>query len=815
MPVASGPGASTAPPPTELPEYGWKLHVSSRPESLRQVLDAVVDEYLVAPFSFKCVRSPELALAQLSRWWPRGGAGKALTVYPASPEHARELADRLSARLAGYRGAHVLTDRRYPGSDVLQYRYGTFRTPVGVDDEGRASSVVTGPDGRPWSDSRTPSFVLPPWIDEDPFTDGRNATGDPTGLLSRYRVTAVLRHSTAGGVYLATGPDGAEYVLKEARPHTAFAPDGSDAVERLRREHSYLQRLDGTGVAPTAVELATVWKHTFLVQSKVPGITFQVWLARNHPFAQGLTDPTAVTAYRSRAGEIVAQLRQALTTCLGHGIVYGDTSLTNILVDHSDVARLVDFESCRPAGSDPASYQRTSGFAPEPGSPAWHSDEEYVRFAADAVEAATVMPRNALLAFRPEVFGRALELTAAQLGVELGDLPARLCAAPEATWYDDPGDLLPAIVRGLRGAATPGRDDRLFPGHPEQFRTNALSVAYGAAGVLRVLRHVAGEVDPVYLDWLLRRLDETPVLPVGLYVGRAGIASTLLELGADERGRDLLAASGQEAMQGERPAGVATGLAGVGLALLHAHRMTGEQQWIAGAGRVADRLVEQASDDGTGLWWSVPSSGHPLGYLHGSSGVAVFLTELGSATGEERLLKVGRRALAFDLARGRVRANGGTGFGAYVDGRAFEPYLIRGGAGVGMAVARHLALTGDESLVQPLRSILRGVAMPQTVNPGLFSGMSGLVEFLLDCKAVLPHETFIDVAVQRLVDQIVALRCTGPDGIGFPGDGLLRQSCDLASGSAGVAMVLHRVQTGGETIDVRYGRPLGVLSHAG
>ncbi len=207
-------------------------------------MNAVIDEYLIDSFSFKVIRSPELGLAQLARWWSRGGAGKAVTVYPLSEEHARELADRLSSALGDLRGAHILTDRRYPGSDVVQYRYGTFRKPPGVDDDGYPISVVTGPDGKPWNDSRTPTFTLPSWVSDDPFAVPTEAgEPDPTGLLKRYKVKSVLRHSPAGGVYLATGPDGAEYVLKEARPHTAFAPDGSDAPERLQREYDYLQQL--------------------------------------------------------------------------------------------------------------------------------------------------------------------------------------------------------------------------------------------------------------------------------------------------------------------------------------------------------------------------------------------------------------------------------------------------------------------------------------------------------------------------------------------------------------------------------------------
>ncbi len=115
------------------------------------------------------------------------------------------------------------------------------------------------------------------------------------------------------------------------------------------------------------------------------------------------------------------------------------------MIDDDDTVRLVDFEACRPVGSDPAQYPRTSGFAPEPGTAAWADDAAYVAYGVDAIEAATIMPRNALLAFRPEVFSRALAVTARQLDLPLNDLPERL-GLPVAS--GEPDDLLADTLRG-------------------------------------------------------------------------------------------------------------------------------------------------------------------------------------------------------------------------------------------------------------------------------------------------------------------------------------------------------------------------------
>ncbi|WP_431930622.1 class III lanthionine synthetase LanKC [Micromonospora sp. RP3T] len=815
-------------PMAQLPPYGWKLHVSSRPADLTAVLHAVVDEYEQGPFNFKCVRDSDLALSQLSRWWPRGGAGKAVTVYPETTSDALLLAERLAARLAPFDGPFILSDRRYRDSRTVHYRYGTFRNTGGVDADGHGTALVHGPDGTRWEDTREPKFDPPPWAGADPFPPADPGPSAATGsdLLRRYRITGVLRRTTAGGVYAAVAPDGQDVVIKEARPHTAIAPDGSDAVERLHREHAFLEKLAGSGVTPRPIEFTTVWEHTFLVQQRMPGITLQVWLGRNQPLAQGHVDAPAHAAYRARVAAIAAQLRAALDTCLDHGIVYNDVSLSNIIVADDDTVALIDFESGREVGTDPAMFQRTAGHAPEPGSPAWSDHEEWLRFAVASVEAACIAPRNALFGLDRAAAARSIRQAGDLIGWATGPLLRRLDpglpgiadpdrAAAEAVDPGDPAGTATDIARHLRAAATPHRTDRLFPADPELFRTNPLNLGYGALGVLRALRHLDGDVDPTHLTWVHDRLDERRELPPGLYVGTAGIAVGLLELGAPERATDLLDAAATRAVDDAAlPADVATGRAGIGLALLAAAELTGDSRHLDRAAAIAARLRRDAQDDGTGLWWEpAPGATRSLGYLYGSSGVAGFLTALARATGDARSLRAARRALDHDLDRGQVRACGGLGFNAHLGAVAYEPYYSRGGSGVAMACCALLAATGDERLRATLPRIVRGVATPITVQPGLFAGTTSIGEMLLDVRAVLPEEPLVDAALTPLLAALATLGRRTPEGTAFPGSGLVRYSGDVATGSAGVALFLRRLADGGPTADLRYGHPLPGARH--
>jgi hypothetical protein len=63
------------------------VHVSSQPQEVSKILDAVLDEYEEEPFRFKCRRDSTFTMANVAPWWPRGSAGKTVTVYPESAEH--------------------------------------------------------------------------------------------------------------------------------------------------------------------------------------------------------------------------------------------------------------------------------------------------------------------------------------------------------------------------------------------------------------------------------------------------------------------------------------------------------------------------------------------------------------------------------------------------------------------------------------------------------------------------------------------------------------------------------------------------------
>ena len=123
-----------------------------------------------------------------------------------------------------------------------------------------------------------------------------------------------------------------------------------------------------------------------------------------------------------------------------------------------------------------------------------------------------------------------------------------------------------AIRRAIVASATPGRDDRLFPGDVAQFDPGGgLNLAFGAAGVLFALAVTGAGRFPEYEQWLrTRALDPARPVRPGFYEGQHGIAYVLDLLGHHDDARELATRGGPRQWDALET-GLFGGLAGIGL----------------------------------------------------------------------------------------------------------------------------------------------------------------------------------------------------------------------------------------------------------
>jgi hypothetical protein len=207
-----------------------------------------------------------------------------------------------------------------------------------------------------------------------------------------------------------------------------------------------------------------------------------------------------------------------------------------------------------------------------------------------------------------------------------------------------------------------------------------------------------------------------------------------------------------------------------------------------------------AQTDGKQVYWlnDFATNGPLTGLGFGQAGVAMFLLRLYQITKDESYLRLGERALAWELANAEPQDDGSVVFRHEETGM---PYVEVGAAGVAQVLLRY----GD---LDAARTVLRGLDVGYTSLPGYGFGMCGIADAMLDAAAILADQSYRDTALRQVDYVRKVFLFEPPERFAIPGrngaaalavvgEGLLRCSCDLMTGSAGVLRVLHRVNTGG------------------
>ncbi|SEG54137.1 Protein kinase domain-containing protein [Actinacidiphila yanglinensis] len=853
--------------PPGMPEIGqgWKLHVSATSRTSAETLRRCLPVLREAGVRFKFLMDPAAVNEANGKTYARASSGKFIAVYPEDLPRFHAVAKALTEATDGLDGPYVLSDRRYPGSRVVHYRYGGFTSRFELLPTGLRDLLIEAPDGSLVADERTPYWSAPHWAGDpfahavrspavppatstvadpaaDPATEPEQAAPagepDPAPLLDgRFRADKALLFSNRGGIYRGTDiRTGAEVVLREARPGVEVGPQRIDAVPLLRHEYNLLTELAGTGFFVRPVAYFTQWEHAFLVEEFVDGDHIgRLSTSQNPLYGLDMT-PERLAAYYQRLQGLWLQIADAIAACHERGIVLGDLSATNIMVTEDDRIRIIDLESAFHEGVDRGAGLSTPGLVTLRARAAGCGDRRTDYYALGGLLLSCVLACQQSDVVDHAIPLRLLAEVAADLAlpaelVELitdlydeeaalpdpAELRARIAALPFGrAWRQPPPlarpapsdpergadlrrrvrDVLDGVADFLVGAADPTREDRLFPADLLVFETNPLSLAYGAYGCLYALHLVRGRVPDELLGWALRRDTGHETLPPGLYYGSAGAAWALSALGHREQAVALLRdAAGHPLLEAEP--GVTGGMAGHGMACLRLWRDSGLPEFLDRARAIGARLAETAERDGVHAHWRAADGRIPVGYGDGASGVAMFLLALHAATGAPEPLELGRAALEFDLSCAEYSPHGLLCFPASAgkEGPAsvLRHYWDEGTAGVLTTLLRYAAVTGDEQLRKQVDRLLPDVRRKYTAFPQLFHGISGIANALLDAYEFLGDPELLGDA-ERAAEAVLCSAVRRPEGVVFPGEQTLRESADLATGSAGIALFLLRLE---------------------
>lgn len=768
----------------KLAEQGWKIHVSATPATAEVALRAVSLYCHRNALPFKFLRTHRVLRATLSKDGDRRVAGKYITIYPASPCDLHAHLAELDAVLSGLDGPYVLTDLRWNLGPVF-VRYGAF-TRKFVNDNGVDVPAIRDLDtGTLVPDRRTPGFHSPPWVQMPHFLEEQLEQLGATPPDGFPQIHGALHFSNAGGVYEAT-LNGRPVILKEARPHVGWTPDGRDAVQRLNDEASLLAALEGQVPAPAMLGTFELHGHTFVAMERIDGTPLNTAMVARNPLSTAHCSPEERRAYRAWATSIAGSLRRAVSALHASGRVHGDLHPGNVLVRDDDSIVLIDFEMSTPITDDRSAIIGAPGFVATDGRSAADRD----LYALACIELFMFLPLTPLLQLDTAKAAQLVHEAATQFRLDQAWVADHLTtltsrkpiaatkAALEAIGENTPPRLITDLARTLLADATHDREDRLWPGDPAQFSEPAVSLAHGALGVLAVLHRAGMEPNPLHVRWVEQATSRsTSPTRSGLFDGLSGTIWAYRRMGmhdaADRRLTQLL-----RLHHGRLGFDLYGGLPGVGLAFL------------AESSRRAD-LRDQVHHIAASIRQRWHGAEAPVrvntgagGLLHGATGSALFALRLYEATGDPVHLRTATEAIDYDLRSLRAARDGSL----HVDERwRLLPYLGNGSAGIGIVLAQLLQhLPGHSRYVEVLDGIARAAIAPFAAQSGLFQGRAGLVQFLLMLERTGAATNATSDALRQHVSQLELHALRRGNEVRFAGDGLLRASCDLATGSAGV-----------------------------
>ncbi|MEU4657690.1 class III lanthionine synthetase LanKC [Streptomyces sp. NPDC023723] len=814
----SGDWLALRPVDADLPDQGWKIHVSACLDNAESVLERVWRHCVEGGTAFKFVPSRYLLHQRNAKYADRAGSGKFITVYPADEERFERLAGELTELLAAEPGPHILSDLRL-GEGPVHVRYGGFTRRDCYDAEGELRPAVAGPDGVLVPDLRGPVFRVPEWVTVPAFLRPHLAARSALTVAELpYTIESALHFSNGGGVYLGRDTrSGERVVLKEARPHAGLAADGADAVTRLHRERRALEQLSGLDCTPEVLDHVTIGDHHFLVLEHLDGKPLNTFFARRHPLIEADPGERRLAEYTDWALDIHARVERAVADVHARGVVFNDLHLFNIMVRDDDSVALLDFEAAHHVDEPGRQTVANPAFV----APADRRGVAVDRYALACLRLALFLPLTSLFALDRHKAAHLADLIAEHFPVDRGWLDAAVeeitagaggatavaasasaggtsavAASAGASGGSAPrtaGPFVPvapgdwprsreSMAAAIHASATPSRTDRLFPGDIAQFATagGGLAFGHGAAGVLYALAVSGADRVEAEEQWLLDRTKQPPSgTPFGFHDGLAGIAWTLDHLGHRDRALDLTELLLDQSFDHLAP-DLHSGTAGIGLALDALAAATGDAAARSAALRCAD-LTARAARAG--------STARPrAGLLHGATGPALLYLRLYERTGDSALLDLARDALRQDLAR-CVRGAGGA---LQVDeGWRTMPYLGAGSVGIGMVLDDYLAHRADEEFARARDEIVAAAQAMFYAQPGLYRGVAGMVLYLARTTATTPGTG--PGAVRRQLDALSWHAMSYRGRLAFPGEQMMRLSMDLSTGTAGCLLAVAAV----------------------
>lgn len=781
----------------ELPEQGWKIHVTAPLYAAQHILDICAPILMDNDMDFKYVDNEWELFMKNSKYGDRGATGKFITVYPKNIEEFEQMIYVLDEALKGTpRGPYVLSDKCWKDSNVF-FRYGGIKAMYMNKGDGRVLAIKNI-NGEYIEDERTPYYNVPDFVEEPDFIKKmdmeQNKEGEPSNL-EQYEITNAIHFSNGGGVYCANRKrDGKKVVLKEGRPEAGIDGDKKDANSRVYHEARILDKLSDLEGVVHYYGIFKEWKHIFLEEEFIDTISLNRYITRHYPFFDGIGD---IQAYTKGAAQIVRNIVKTVEEIHNRNIGVGDLQPMNIMVNPDDFSiKMIDME----AAGDLKTNEKPALFTPGFASMRTRNKLEGDWFAVLRIARYIFLPIGSVQDIDERLLERHDNWIEANFGIEaieiireveaIADKHLKFHRAYKSEYFASfmKNKTLDVVVDRMRKGIVEylKEEDILIGGDIRQFEDDGgkLNVKTGGFGVVMALNRT-GELPETARNWAKTYSTDEKLRLVdnGLFSGKAGIASVLYEIGMHDRAREIFESIDID--KNSRNIAILSGLAGIGLALQGYVQVEKSDKSEKNIELIAAILEERLNEEFKVA--VVDPDALSIGLFNGWAGVALFFIKQYEKYGDKKWLNLAVQSLKKDLKNCVYDDNGVY----YVDDdKRFFPYLADGSLGIGIVISELRRYMGKSYLADELAGTELQLRTRCCYNAGLFYGYAGYITFG-NCVSVNEGKEFdrLDLLMESL--GVYLIEDNGK--IYCPGNYSYRISGDIFSGAAGTMVTLFDV----------------------
>lgn len=336
----------------DLPQQGWKIHVSAFYDNYRKVLTKVATYCYLRKIPFKYVLPSQLRYL-LGKQASRLTSGKLITIYPKDEHQFEGIITDLYKTLRHLHGPYVLTDQRYRDSRCLYYRYGTIT---------RQNRIVYSKNGIPFEDASQPIYTNPT-LATDPFAAQQQPQKTaPPKLLNEYDIIDVYHYTNFGGTYKAVRrSDNKSVVIKEARAYLGESEQVT-AIRLRQNEKEILERYAASDLMPQVVESFSESENYYLVMTNVDGEALSE--LKKSIYLGGI--PLYETDLMKKAKQQILIIAEKLLCFFQQahqtGLFLNDISLENLMIDDKGKITFIDAEASNTMTNSPFVHTNTRDF---------------------------------------------------------------------------------------------------------------------------------------------------------------------------------------------------------------------------------------------------------------------------------------------------------------------------------------------------------------------------------------------------------------------------------------------------------------------